>query len=133
MDERGNPFQMMQHPYWEHAGDGHPFWRVFLLILFVLLFVAAVVFLYRLLAERRSGYSSQQLVPAPGGPSAQALDVVRMRYARGEIDRDQFLRMSADFGAPPGLATAETPAPAAQPAAAPDAPAVADEPPAPTA
>jgi uncharacterized membrane protein len=33
------------------------------------------------------------------GPDA-AVEFVRMRYARGEIDRDEFVRISTDLGAP---------------------------------
>ena len=36
--------------------------------------------------------------PAPGRRDV-ALSVVRERYARGEIDRDQFLRMEQDLAA----------------------------------
>ena len=35
------------------------------------------------------------------GPLDNAVDVVRMRYAKGEIDRDDFLRISADLGGAP--------------------------------
>jgi uncharacterized membrane protein len=42
-------------------------------------------------------------VPAPAGPALpthadQALAEVRLRYARGEIDREEFVRRSHDLG-----------------------------------
>jgi uncharacterized membrane protein len=41
-----------------------------------------------------------------------ALDLVRTRYARGEISRDEFVQISADLGGPP----TEPPPPPAPPA-----------------
>jgi uncharacterized membrane protein len=132
MDGRGNPYPVLQHPYWEHTHNGHPLWHVLLFVLLVLLAVAAVVYLVRLLSRPRAGLSP--LVPAMGGSSAEALSIAQLRYARGEIARDEFLRMSADLGAPAGPVHAETPAVAGEPArvdAPVDAPTVADEPAAP--
>ncbi len=121
MDERGNPYPIMPHQYLEHAHDGHPFWHVLIFILLLLIAAAALVFLYRLLTRRPAGILRP--VAATGGSSAAAaLEVVRMRYARGEIKRDEFVRMSADFGAPPEPVWPDSPAPAAE------APTVADEP-----
>ena len=39
------------------------------------------------------------------GPDA-AVESVRMRYARGEIDREEFVRVSTDLGAPAPAAAA---------------------------
>ena len=105
---------MMQHPYWEHAGNGHPWAHVILLILFLMLLVTAAVFLFRLLANRSA--PAQQFVPATAGPAAEALNIARLRYARGEIKRAEFLRMSKDFGAP-GEEPSEAPTVADEPAA----------------
>jgi hypothetical protein len=37
----------------------------------------------------------------PAGPRDQALEELRVRYARGELDRNDFLERSADLGGPP--------------------------------
>ena len=41
--------------------------------------------------------------PMPAGPPPrdQALEELRVRYARGELDRSDFLERSADLGGPP--------------------------------
>jgi len=88
MHERG-------YPYWEHAGHGHPFLWFLTALLFALLVAAVVVLVVRWLAERRA--PAAPLGPTAGS-AADALAVVRMRYARGEIDREQFLQASADLG-----------------------------------
>ena len=91
----------MVGPYGRHFDGGHPFLHVLLMVLFVLLVAAIAVLLYRLLTRRQPGYAP--VVSLPGAPAADALAIVRLRYARGEIKRDEYLRMSSDFGAPAGV------------------------------
>jgi uncharacterized membrane protein len=82
--------------FFDHAHDhqGHPV--LWLLVLF--LFVALVAFaIYTLVRLTRGGTPAATAV---AGPDA-AVESVRMRYARGEIDRDEFVRVSTDLGAPP--------------------------------
>ena len=69
-----------------------------LLVLFVALVVVAI---YTLIRLTRSG--RQRRGGAAAGADA-AVESVRMRYARGEIDRDEFVRVSTDLGAPPPAA-----------------------------
>ena len=97
----------MQNPYWEHAGNGHPFlWLLFFIVLAVVVGLVAA-FVFRRLAGRQGG--ALRLAPAAGGQAADALGVVSMRYARGEIDREQFLQATADLGGSGGYPTAEPP------------------------
>jgi uncharacterized membrane protein len=74
---------------------GHPFLWLVLFLLFVALIAFAVYSLVRL----TRGSSASSAVAAPR--SDAALESVRMRYARGEIDRDEFVRVTTDLGAPP--------------------------------
>ncbi|HEY3921594.1 MAG TPA: SHOCT domain-containing protein [Gaiellaceae bacterium] len=101
-------------PYAGHAHNGHPFlWLLFLVVLVIVVgFVAAFVF--RWLAGRRTGWLRP--VAVAGAPS-EALDIVRLRYARGEIDREQFLQASADLGGQAAWPATEPSAPDASTAA----------------
>jgi uncharacterized membrane protein len=85
--------------FFDHAHDhqGHPFLWLLLLVLFVALAGLAI---YALLHLTRGGTPGASAV---AGPDA-AVESVRMRYARGEIDRDEFIRVATDLGAPPPAA-----------------------------
>lgn len=109
--------EMNGRPYYFYAqhGGGHPLLHVLLLVLLLLLVAAAVFFFVRLIVRQRAT-AAPRLVPA-AGPPADALGIARLRYARGEIDRDAFVRMSADLGAALEVAW---PAPPVEPPAAPD-------------
>jgi putative membrane protein len=78
-----------------HEGVGHPFLALLLVLAIVALVCLAVVWAFRLRrAARPSAPAAGALLRDP------ALESVRMRYARGEIGRDEFLQASADLGAP---------------------------------
>ena len=66
------------------------------MVLFLLPVLAVAV--YSLVRMSRGTARPRQLPVA--GPDA-AVDSVRLRYARGEIDRDEFIRVATDLGAPP--------------------------------
>ncbi len=90
-------------PVFEHAHHhGHPFFWFVALLVFLALIAVAICTLVRL--TRGSGSSAG--APAAAAAEDGAIESVRMRYARGEIQRDEFIRVSTDLGAPP-------PAPAA--------------------
>jgi uncharacterized membrane protein len=96
-DHRGDPLVL-----YHHGGPGALSWTIFALQLLLLVALAA------LLASAFAG-SRWGRRPAPaGGParSADPLEVVRLRYARGEIDRDQYLLATRDLG---GHAEGEAP------------------------
>ncbi len=90
---------------------GHEFlhWLIPLIFLVVL---GAILIWAVLRVTRQSGPSGAQ--PAWGGvptvaaaptvaevPGDPAVELVRSRYARGEIGRDEFVQVLADLGAPP--------------------------------
>ena len=63
------------------------------------LIVVGVVFLARGLSGRQDhGQSGQPQGPPPVGPAPKAaLQVLEERYARGEIDREEFLQRKQDL------------------------------------
>jgi putative membrane protein len=82
--------------YVHHSGPGFFAW--FFMILFLLLLVGLVV----ALVARYAGPRPYRLATG-GSPSPyrdDPLETLRMRYARGEIERDAFLQASADLGGP---------------------------------
>jgi uncharacterized membrane protein len=100
------------HLFLHHAHSGHPLLRLLGLLIILLLVGLVVWFAARLAARSRP---IPQLAGAlPGGDVA--LESVRLRYARGEIDRDEFLRVRSDLGAPdPGGPYPEASVPGAPP------------------
>ena len=105
MDGRG--YDHMQ-PYWEHAGHGHPVaWVLFLILLAIVVGVVSALVL-RWLAGR-STVGAQPVLATGGAVADHALGLVRLRYARGEIDREQFLQATADLGGPAGFPAAGPP------------------------
>jgi uncharacterized membrane protein len=88
----GGPYR-----YPVHLHHGHPLLWLVVLAVLATLFIVALRALWRA-SGRAPG--SVALARWPSGHDA-ALDSVRLRYARGEIDRDEFARISTDLGAAP--------------------------------
>lgn len=81
-----------------------PWWAAFewLMPLLMLLVVAGVTLwtVSRLTAERRPvAVGPSPVAPPPAASPDAALERVRMRYASGEMTRDEFVRFSRDLGA----------------------------------
>lgn len=81
-------------PHWDMMGWGGgnwlgPFSMFFWLLILALLIAAAVWFF------RRNDRSGGEATPSIRRPSA--LDVLEERYARGEIDRDEYLQKKRDL------------------------------------
>lgn len=74
-----------------------PWWAEVLAWLVPILLVVLVVLLVVWLVSRTAARPAS---PAPLPPRDGALDQVRMRYARGEIDREAFLQLARDLGGP---------------------------------
>ena len=104
----------MQQRFGHVEGHGHPL--VFLLIVALVVVLVGVT---AYLVVRAVRHPHPTMAPPPpaafGAPRTdQALEVVRLRYARGEITRDDYVRFVADLGgpsvstAPPSTTTAPT-------------------------
>lgn len=100
-----------------HRGGGDPLdWVIFaLLLLLILLAVAEFAVLVR---SRRGGprhmWRGGHKGPGPWGPP-DPLAFARMRYARGEIDRDTYVQLTQDLGGQPDVEPPPPP-PASAPA-----------------
>jgi putative membrane protein len=81
------------HGYWSSGGG----WvMIALIVVVVVAVVVAIVFLVRSL-NQRGGTSSTAVSPSAAGGPESPKDIVKHRYAAGEIDRDEYLRMLGDL------------------------------------
>ena len=68
--------------------DGMGWWMVFGAV-WMVLFWGAIIWLI--------AWAVSQFSRGGGGGSASALDIAKQRYARGEIDRDQYEQLRKDL------------------------------------
>jgi hypothetical protein len=73
-----------------------PWWADLLAWLVPILLIALVALLVVWVVSRTTRRPVSPAPPAP--PRDGALEQARMRYARGEIDRDAFLQLASDLG-----------------------------------
>jgi putative membrane protein len=86
---------------WMHGfgfGWGGMIFGGLLMLLFWGVVIALVVFVVRALSRPGSGQATPS-AGAPGQPRDQALEILRERYARGEISKDEFNSMRQDLTA----------------------------------
>ena len=87
-----------------HMHDGGPgfFGWFFMLLLIVLAVALIVAVLTRMGGRHGLALGAPGHTPAPPpGPADGPLELLRLRYARGEIDRDAFLQANRDLGGAP--------------------------------
>jgi putative membrane protein len=88
-----------------HAG--HRPLRIVVLLLFIALIVAVVWLVVREVRRRRNQPVMAGAAPAPTlrtpTPAGydDALEQLRLRYVRGEIEREEYLQKVQDLGGPP--------------------------------
>ena len=83
--------------YFHHGGPPALAWATFALVLLLVLAFFAM-FVARMAGGRRQYWKHRMAFAGPGGPH-DPLELLRMRYARGEIDRDAFLQGTSDLTA----------------------------------
>jgi uncharacterized membrane protein len=86
-------------------GVNHPWFWLFILLMFA---GAVAVLIWALVRGSRPSYP----LPPPGPPTDPALDVLRMRFAQGEIDADEYAARAAQLsGMPPSTMQPPDPPP----------------------
>jgi uncharacterized membrane protein len=91
-----------QHGGFEHRGGHH--WIAF--VFFVLLLIAIALLVVGLVRWGLAQRGAAGVAAVSSGGSDEALAMLRLRYARGEIGRDDFLVAHSDLGggqAPPPI------------------------------
>ncbi|MFA5890807.1 MAG: SHOCT domain-containing protein [Actinomycetota bacterium] len=92
------PRQMPHHDAW---GGPDTLWVVLMVVL-IAAFVGVLVWMVAN-ARSKSRPASAAVLPPPPPPALRsdgALEHARMRYARGEISREEFLQVVQDLGGP---------------------------------
>ena len=86
----------MMYDWWGFGG-----WGVWITIVLTVVFLAAVIVGIVLLVlgiSRGRADSGPGVVPPTPGPDGDPREIVRRRYAAGEIDRDEYLQKMRDVG-----------------------------------
>ena len=91
---RGFGFRPGPGIYYTH-GNSALAWATFALVLLLVLVVGAM-----LVARFSGGRGQRRMVMRQGGPP-DPLEVLRMRFASGQIGRDEFLQAAGDLTAAP--------------------------------
>jgi putative membrane protein len=76
--------------YWGY-GPGFGWWWIPMAIFWVLIIIGIVLLVVWLLGQARARAGG------PGPSGSRALDILRERYARGEITREEYERMRRDL------------------------------------
>jgi putative membrane protein len=76
--------------HWNDWGPGWGLWGMALMAIFWIVVIVATVLLIRWL-------TLQSRAPVDGPPEDSPLDILKRRYARGEIDREDFERRKKDL------------------------------------
>jgi putative membrane protein len=97
-------------PYVEvHHGGGHEWFGLLLMLVLLAALALAAVTLWRTYRQPPLAVTSAA-APAPAPPPPDpALAELRLRYARGDIDRDDYLLRATDLGDVIAPAPAESP------------------------
>ncbi len=82
-----------------HPGHGHRPLRILLFVLFLVL-IGTVIWLVVPETRRRRSQTVTTVATAGGPVPDTALEQLRMRYARSEITREEYLQIAQDLGGP---------------------------------
>jgi putative membrane protein len=81
-----------------HWGSGGDWATLALVVVLVIAVIVAIVFLVRYLSRRPGGTSAPAATPptSTGGPESPK-EILKRRYAAGEIDREEYLQRLDDL------------------------------------
>ena len=91
------------------ARNHHPVVKIFIALVVVAALAALVAYLVVRITNRRAGHAPSAPMAAPAMAMAMpaqavaadaALEQLRLRYARGDVSRSDYLQAAADLGAP---------------------------------
>jgi putative membrane protein len=83
-----------------HAGDGMGWWMIWggmMMILFWGAIVALIVWVIQTVTRQES---TQTHAPHAGPSAPAALDIAKERYARGDVEREEFQQIKRDLEEP---------------------------------
>jgi len=84
--------------HWGSGGRLGGWVMLMLVIVFVVAVIVAIVFLARYLSRTPGGSSSPAAAPPTSTSEAESpKDILKRRYAAGEIDRDEYLQRLGDL------------------------------------
>lgn len=85
------------HPGFEGPGGGwHILGGILPMVLFLILIGVAIWAVVRVTSANRAQFAGGPSAPAPHRDPA--LEELRLKYARGDMDREEFVRRSRDLG-----------------------------------
>ena len=78
-------------------GSGAGLMTIMFMIVFVVAVIVTIVFLVRYLGQSSGGTSAPGAVPSPWTSAPEPpRDILKRRYAAGEIERDEYLQKLGD-------------------------------------
>ena len=84
--------------FWGHSAGWEGWVMLMFMIVFVVAIVVAIVFLVRYLGQQSGPPSAAAaMMPMPMSAPEAPKDILKRRYAAGEIDRDEYLQKLGDL------------------------------------
>jgi putative membrane protein len=80
-----------------HWGSGGGWVALLFMIVFVVAVIVAIVFLVRYLGQSGGSSAVGGASPTPVNAPESPKDILKRRYAAGEIDRDEYLQKLGDL------------------------------------
>lgn len=84
--------------YWGHGAGWEGWLMLLFMIVFVVALIVAIVFIVRYLGHSSGGASAATgVAPTAAGAPESPKDLLKRRYAAGEIEREEYLQKLGDL------------------------------------